>query len=321
MPRPRKALIAVEETPYYHVVSRCVRKSFLCGIDSATGENFEHRRAWIEQRIRLLASLFAIDICAYAIMSNHLHIVVKLQPNQATGWSTQDVLLRWTSLYKGTLLVQRHLASNTLSAAEQATVYSTVEVYRQRLTSLSWFMKCLNEPIARQANQEDGCTGHFWEARFKSQALLTEDALLSCMAYVDLNPVRAQMADTPENSDYTSIKERLTPTFDLAKAIAEQTRQGNLQHFGHLLKPLLPFEGALVNQLQHGILFNLSDYFELLDYTGRAIQPGKHGAIAGQLPPILQRLDLCPQDWLIRATQFEAFYSTFFGRRANRDTA
>ncbi|SNY42910.1 hypothetical protein SAMN06297280_0502 [Arsukibacterium tuosuense] len=321
MPRPRKALIAVEDTPYYHVVSRCVRRSFLCGIDNETGENYEHRRAWIEQRIRLLASLFAIDICAYAVMSNHLHIVVKIQPDQASNWDLQDVLSRWTSLHKSTLLVKRYLANGTLSAAELDTVHHTADVYRQRLTSLSWFMKCLNEPIARQANKEDGCTGHFWEARFKSQALLTEEALLSCMAYVDLNPVRTEMAETPESSDYTSIKERLTPSFDLLQAIAEQTRQGNLHHFRHPLKPLLPFEGALVDQPQQGILFNLSDYLLLLDYTGRAISTDKSGLIAGLLPPILQRLNLSQQEWLTRATQFETRYTIFFSRRAHRAAA
>jgi len=67
----------------------------------------------------------------------------------------------------------------------------------------------LNEYISKRANIEDNCTGHFWESRFKSQALLDERALLTCMAYVDLNPIRACMAKTPETSEYTSIQERI----------------------------------------------------------------------------------------------------------------
>ncbi|MFL1484036.1 hypothetical protein [Marinobacter sp. LN3S78] len=151
-------------------------------------------------------------------------------------------------------------------------------------------MKCLNEPIAREANREDDCTGHFWESRFKSQALLTEQALLSCMAYVDLNPVRAAMAETPEASDYTSIKERLTPQFDLAQAVQNQLDSGYLRQFPVSLKPLLNFEGNERNEIQHGIMFRLRDYLELVDYTGRIIQPAKRGAILETIPPILARL-------------------------------
>ena len=168
--------------------------------DYETGANFDHRRQWIEDRLRVLSSLFAIDLCSYAVMSNHLHIVVKVCADQSESWSTDDVLQRWTSLFKGPLLVQKWLKGETLTSIEHKMVTETAEVYRKRLTSLSWFMKCLNEPIARAANKEDKCTGHFWESRFKSQALLTEEALLSCMAYVDLNPVRANMATTPESS-------------------------------------------------------------------------------------------------------------------------
>jgi REP element-mobilizing transposase RayT len=181
MTRARKHLVCAADTPYYHITSRCVRRAFLCGEDRYSGRSYEHRRDWIEARIRLLSSLFCIDVCAYAVMSNHYHLVVKLDPEQASHWSDDEVLRRWTSLFKGTLLVQRHLAEAHLSLAEQDSLRSTMVIYRQRLSSLSWFMKCLNEPIARQANAEDGCSGHFWEARFHSQALVTERALLCLM--------------------------------------------------------------------------------------------------------------------------------------------
>jgi len=116
-------------------------------------------------------------------------------------------------------------------------------------------MKCLNQPIARAANLEDGCTGHFWESRFTSQALLSEQALLTCMAYVDQNPIRAQMADTPQTSAYTSIQERISPTFELAQAIRGQSFN-NADNI--VVKPLLHFEGNIRNEVQKGILFSLS---------------------------------------------------------------
>ncbi|MCG5496891.1 transposase [Ectothiorhodospira variabilis] len=308
MPRPRRQQISVTDTPYYHIVSRCVRRTFLCGQDHATGKSFEHRRQWIEDRIRLLASLFAVDIAAYAVMSNHYHVVVKLDPVQVEHWSDDEVLRRWGCLFKGPLLVQRYRAADPQESYELAQVKEFAQCYRQRLADLSWFMKCLNEPIARQANQEDGCTGHFWEARFKSQALRTEAALLSCMAYVDLNPVRAGMAATPEASAHTSIRERITPRFNLAQAVREQMQLDALLRFDGKVKPLLHFEGAWVQEEQTGIPFAFEDYLALVDYTGRAIDPKKKGAIANALPPILQRLGLNPEQWLDQSTRFEAVY-------------
>ncbi|MCK7544633.1 transposase [Marinobacter bryozoorum] len=260
MTRPREQLVSIADTPYYHVVSRCVRRTFLCGYDRDTGRNYEHRRQWIEDRIRILSSLFSIDICSYAVMSNHYHLVAKLSPESAAEWDDDEVLARWSSLYKGPLIIQRYLKGESLASAERRFLERTVAVYRKRLTELSWFMKCLNEPIAREANREDDCTGHFWESRFKSQALLTEQAVLSCMAYVDLNPVRAAMAETPESSDHTSIKERLAPQFDLVQAIQNQLDSGYLRQFPVSLKPLLNFEGNERNDLRRGIMFSLRDY-------------------------------------------------------------
>ncbi|WP_292959185.1 transposase [Neptuniibacter sp. UBA6509] len=321
MTRPRKELVSVQDTPYYHVVSRCVRRSFLCGKDPVTGQDYEYRRQWVEDRIRILSSLFPIDICAYAVMSNHLHIVVKLRPDEIDSLSDKEIVNRWLCLFKGPLLIQKWQTGENLSEAQLDCVNDIIKVYRKRLGSLSWFMKCLNEPIARQANQEDNCTGHFWESRFKSQALLTEEALLSCMAYVDLNPVRAEMAPTPEESDHTSIKERLKPKFDITSAIESQKELLALRHFHSTIKPLATFEGDVRDEEQHGILFNLTDYLELVDMAGRILRDDKRGAISAHLPPILDRLEINKEEWLDNATQFEKLYLKKFARKRRRASA
>jgi hypothetical protein len=166
-----------------------------------------------------------------------------------------------------------------LSKPQLDFVIQKAEVYRKRLRSISWFMKCLNEYIARRANIEDGCTGHFWESRFKSQALLDERALLTCMAYVDLNPIRAAMAKTPEQSDYTSIQERI------------KDKDTRLIGFGHDEK---------------GLPFSLSGYLDLVDYSGRVILETKRGYIPENLAPILDRLGLDPDTWLDELKGFKS---------------
>ncbi|VUD69393.1 hypothetical protein TDB9533_04760 [Thalassocella blandensis] len=182
-------------------------------------------------------------------------------------------------------------------------------------------MKCLNEPVARQANKEDGCTGRFWEGRFKSQALLSQEALLSCMAYVDLNPIRAQIARTPESSDHTSIKERIKPSFELHTAIHQQQELGLLNTFNLPLKPLAKFEGNITNTKQSGVLFSLHDYLSLVDMTGRILRNYKRGGIPSSLPPILHRLNIDTKDWLINASAFEKKYQTRFAKQKRRKTA
>ncbi len=125
-------------------------------------------------------------------------------------WSDEEVARCWLQIFTGPVLIHRYLASVDLSSGERKCVADLIVTWRERLADLSWFMRSLNEPIARMANAEDHCTGRFWEGRFKSQALLDARAVLACMAYVDLNPIRAAMANTPEESDYTSVQERIT---------------------------------------------------------------------------------------------------------------
>jgi REP element-mobilizing transposase RayT len=293
MTRARRHLVCVDDTPYYHVTARCVRRAFLCGEDRLTGRSYEHRRGWIEKRVRTLSSIFAIDLCAYAIMSNHYHLVVRLNPSAAESWSDEAVLKRWTSLFSGPILVQRYLAGAQLSSAETNAVRSSVSVFRQRLACLSWFMKCLNEPIAREANAEDECTGHFWEGRFHSQALKTDRALLTAMAYVDLNPIRAGIAKTPEESDYTSIKAHLNDHTGLSAG-------------GSTGQPLVPFDDSTSQEKRDGARLPIQrrEYLKLVDATGRLLASGKHGRIDPGLDPILDRLGLRDEVWLMCVSDF-----------------
>jgi REP element-mobilizing transposase RayT len=180
--------VNVETTLYYHVIGRCVRRAFLCGVDNSSGKDYEHRRQWVIERLKLLCAVFAVDLCSYAIMSNHYHLVVRLAPGRAESWTDEDVLGRWEKLYGIATPIAIGIAE-TADPAQRALAEEMIGVRRERLSNLSWFMKCLNEHIARRANLEDKCTGSFWEGRFVSQALLDEKALLSCMAYVDLNPI------------------------------------------------------------------------------------------------------------------------------------
>ncbi|AHF04667.1 hypothetical protein MARPU_13070 [Marichromatium purpuratum 984] len=212
MTRPRASLVSLSDTPWYHVVTRCVRRAYLCGFDRLTGRSFEHRRGWVELRLRQLAGVFAIDVAAYAVMSNHVHLVVRVDADRAAGWSDDEVLRRWRCLFRGPVVVERFLSPATragMTEAELDGVAGLVAIYRARLADLSWFMRVLNESIARAANREDGVRGRFWEGRFRSQAILDETALLAVMAYVDLNPIRAGIAEAPEESAHTGIAARI----------------------------------------------------------------------------------------------------------------
>lgn len=289
MPRARNQQINLENTPYYHCVSRCVRRAFLCGEDPVSGESFEHRRGWVEKRLLFLAGIFAIDICAYAVMSNHLHVVLHINSEKAAKWSTLEVLQRWHKLHKGTVFTQQFVRGEALPDYAMKMVESSAETFRKRLLDISWLMKELNEPIARRANFEDKCTGRFWEGRFKSQALLDEAALAACMAYVDLNPLRAKISQTPETSDFTSVKKRVVA--------AKHQKQPRL---------LYAFVGNPRENMPDGLPFKLTEYLELVDVTGRILRNGKRGVVDASLLPILKRLNITSENWACIATKFEA---------------
>jgi len=304
-----------------------------------TGNSFEHRRGWIETRVRKLASVFAIDVAAYAVMSNHYHLVVRIDENRTRGWSDEEVLKRWTQLFNGPLFVQRYLsdARSEMSDSELDRVGQWIKLYRTRLCDLSWMMRVLNESIARMANAEDNCTGRFWEGRFKSQALLDEQALLSAMAYVDLNPIRAAIAETPETSAHTSIKQRIDDlsTADQSQAPAQKTSSdrppaqlNTTTSLTALLRlrcevalqklsqaPLLPFEPT--STLSTGIPFAFDDYLELVDTIGRVVHPAMRGSILDKTPAILIRLGIDAEMFIDYADHFLKEFSGAVGTPDN----
>ena len=304
MTRARKSIIDLEATPYYHVISRCVRRAYLCGEDEVSGKNFEYRRQWIEDRIKFLASVFAIDICAFAIMQNHYHIVLKVQTHQAKAWTELEVIERWRNLYNAdSVLVDLYL-NDDATGAQISEAQNIISGWRTNLTSISWFMKNTNQYIACMANKEDGSTGHFWQSRFKSQALLDEAAILSCMAYVDLNPIRAGIATNLEDSDFTSIQERVK-TFADAQ---EQLRQGKVHPLPYQPEALLDFGCQSDREVIH---YALSDYLELVDWTGRRIRDDKKGFIDSSAPKLFTQLKMDEEDWFEMTQSFERKFAYF----------
>ncbi|HLT90911.1 MAG TPA: transposase [Woeseiaceae bacterium] len=267
---PRSQQISLEQTAYYHCISRCVRRAFLCGRDRFTGKDFSHRRKWLEDRLAKIASVFAIDLLAYAIMDNHYHVVVRVVAKRAQQWSDEEVVERWARLF---------------SVDQDGDNSSNVPVWRERLCSISWFMRCINEPLARKANREDGCTGRFWEGRFRSQALLDASAVLKCMVYVDLNPVRAAIARTPEGSRFTSVRARI---------------RGNDAH-------LAGFQDS-PGRRQSRLPIDRASYLRLVDWSGRSLRQGKRGAIPDRLHPILKRLGISGARWQSEIKHYGRWY-------------
>ncbi|HWK53398.1 MAG TPA: hypothetical protein VNR18_03440 [Hyphomicrobiales bacterium] len=288
MTLPRSALISLETTPYYHCISRCVRRAFLMGRDN-NGNSFDHRKTWLVERIKFLGNTFAISIAAYAVMSNHYHLVLHADEALTQNWTDDEVQRRWRKLFRGPDMLQRRLNGESLSPQENQQLDQLTSTWRERLCSISWFMYCLNYEIALRANKEEGLTGRFWDGRFKSIALKDEAALLACMAYVDLNPIRAGLADKIADSDYTSIQERIrhaasglsnSPADLMAFSDSVQRKNG---------RQVLPF--------QH------HDYLELVDWHSRIKQPCKPGLADAKQPRLLAQLGLSDRQWSLLASE------------------
>jgi putative transposase len=329
----------------YHCFSRCVRRAFLYGFDSHTKRDYSHRKAWLVNRLRKLAGIFAVEVCAYAVMENHYHVILRTRPDIAVGWSDQEVAARWLTLFPKNSGLRR---ISKLPVKEQIRALvnypERIAILRQRLSNLSWFMGRLNEFIARAANKEDEVKGRFWESRFKCQALLDEAAIAACMVYVDLNPIRAGRATTPEGSDFTSIQERIRARRkETTDTISACTKAESNMHSGSVRKDIMLDDTDGISYLdiegihgesdsvdnidltsewlcpisgggRRGILsMAAEEYFDLVDKSGRMIRLDKRGAIESDLGPILLRIGANPQAWAETISSFGDKFSLVAG--------
>ena len=305
----RGLLVDPEVTRYYHCISRCVRRAFLCG------EGFEHRKQWIEERLQLLAESFAISVCGFAILDNHLHVLVRLDAEQAAGWSEEEVVRRWLRVYPPKELREAESQQANAWVQGQLAKRKKVATMRERLTQLGWFMKALKEPLARLANKEDGCKGTFWEGRYKSIAILDTEALLATCAYIDLNVVAAGQAAAPETSPHTSIRQRVRHAKASGKleqlkaaaagSIAGSRAAGNFEQ-DHWLCPVEDrrhlSRGS--RSMREGMLegFSLGSYLLLVDYSSRLYRAGK-ARVGREVAGILERLGMSAEVWDDRLLQ------------------
>src|SRR6056297_1887331 len=206
----RAEVFASDEIAIVHVMNRTVRRCFLLGDDPVTGQNYDHRKVWIDEQLVHQAEFFGIDLLCMAILSNHVHLVLRSRPDVVAEWDDTQVARRWLMLCP----VQRDQNRQPVEPTEfdlntiRLNKEKLAEI-RSRLSDISWWMRLLSQNVAQRANKEDGEIGKFWQARFRGVRLLDETAILACAAYVDLNPIRAAIAETLEDSDFTSAQKRI----------------------------------------------------------------------------------------------------------------
>ena len=332
---------------WIHVISRCVRKAYLCG---GRDGKWDHRRKWVEDRLEELAGVFAVEVAAYAVMSNHVHAVVRMSPEVACAWSAREVVERWLSVFgkNADRMAVNGQRDPIITQLVQDAAW--VAERRSRLADLSWFMRAFKEPIARRANAEDDCSGRFWEGRYTSVPLLDHAAVVACMAYVDLNPVRARMTPTPEASRFTSVKARVgarqrhravtrvRAMVAAGEVTAEQadaslkragldpsTAQESIDaaavsaEAGGFVAPVARCQRTHNGQVLSSFELSVDDYLTLVDLTGRVLRPNKRGAIDPRLPALLSRLDLKLDAWIATMTGWRQMHGRALGHRAMRD--
>lgn len=321
----RRDVIDEENVGVYHCISRVNRQRPFLGKDSETGEDYSHRRDMIIEMITEMAQYFAIDIITLSIMINHIHLLLRIRPDIVRTWPDWKVARCWLWLYpKRKTAKGKPKKPNDDEVKELVRNPKRIEELRKRLSSLSWFHKRYKEKVAKVCNKADGVTGHFWEGRFGCTRMADEASTLACSVYVDLNPVRACVAQTPEESEYTGAYYRIAARQARIKSLLGELtgQEDNEQSPDSWLSPIfsdsLPADQQYAKQKKRasdtsamGIDFD--QYLELLDWTGKQTRVDKPGSIPANLDPILKRLDINGEYWVEGVKSFESCLSKIVG--------
>jgi hypothetical protein len=317
----------------FHLTVRCVRRSFLQGFDEYSGKDYSHRKTWVTDKIKLLLEAFAIDIAGVANMDNHFHLIARNRPDILKDLTPLQLIDRWLKIHPTKEMQKEKRITPTKEELDKIILKYDMKELRSRLSDISWFMRELNQYIAVRANREDNCKGSFFESRFKSQNLADDAAILTCMIYCDLNPIRAQIATSIETSTHTSGYIRYQaenakinllnaddyqenqPKKKLSKLQKKEiNKQKEIAKINKWLAPIEKLDLNLKDKSRTPILnITLSKYLELLDFTGREYHKDKPGIISGNIAPILEVMGLSQKQWIENLKNYGKWYYRVLG--------
>jgi REP element-mobilizing transposase RayT len=324
MRRKRTEIANAEVINTLHITQRCVRQQYFLDDNRYVKGRFKQRRVAIFQRLVHLASAFAIDVLRVSFMSNHIHLNLRNRPDIVSTWSDQEVVRRWLKICPG--YCQAHVDFHEYlptppteeDIARELKNKKRVKELRRRLSDISTFMWSFNNYSSKLFNMMDGVRGCFWESRYKVQALLDNEALLICGLYVDLNPIRAGVANTPEESKFTSAYWQI----ETLKFLAKFPNADPAKRPDAFLAPVqITCDEACKTNSSTGcrasdmgfLEMSSAEYLILLDLMGRIVREDKVGSIPAELPPIFERLKIDFEAIVELVKGYEVLFKSFVG--------
>lgn len=324
MPRQnRSSQICLHECRSYHVISRCTRQLHILGGDDAQRND---RKAMLLRQLERVATFTAVGVAGFAVMDNHVHLLLKVDSESAREWSPREVARRWLGLHPPRDGYRRRVdvEDEHIEALLADPTLGLVASLREKLMSISQFMKEFKQEVTQAINVLEDTIGSVWAGRFKAGRVTDEAQLLTTLVYIDLNPFAAGLCDTPEAGHHTSLAARLRGKVDSEgneidaapesrKPPAASSTSTPAEHSGWWMnvgggEPGAAHRGRAI---MPDTTLTFGAYLKLLDRTARLLRKGKR-ALARDFEPILARLTTTPaglattlQAWFERGLPWE----------------